>query len=106
VARVPPLALGVIAALVALAVPTWTFGVPFLRQFFISPFQFFILPLWLLAYYSARTGKMPMRSGPSLRREEDPVAFRQNLWFTILMGAAMFVFNLWISWQVMSHRGR
>jgi len=102
--RIPALAWGVIAALVALAVPTWNFGSPFLRQFFISPFQFFIIPLWLVAYYSVRTGKMPMRSGPPLRREEDPVAFRQNLWFTIFMGAAMFVFNLWISWQVMSRR--
>jgi hypothetical protein len=103
-ARMPALAWGVIAALVALAVPTWTFGVPFLRQFFISPFQMFIVPLWLIAYYSVRTGKMPTRSGPPLRRDEDPRAFRQNLYFTIFMGAAMFVFNLVISWLVMSRR--
>ena len=101
-ARIPPLVSAGIAAVVALAVPTWRFGSQFLRQFFISPFQFFIIPLWLLAYFSVRTGKMPMRSGPPLRRDQDPSRFRQNVWACILFGAAMFVFNLWISWQVMS----
>ena len=94
-----------IVALVALAMPTWRFGRGFLLQFFVSPFQFFIVPLWLLAYFSVRTGVMPMRSGPPLRRDENPADFRRNVRYCILMGAAMFAFNLWISWQVMSrHR--
>ena len=49
---------------------------------------------------------MPTRSGPSIRRDQDPQAFRQNLWFTIIMGAVMFVFNLCISWIVVSRRPR
>lgn len=101
----PPLVRGAILVAASLAFPAWKFGLPFLRQFFISPFQFFILPLWLLAYFSARTGSMPMRSGPPLRRDQDPRAFRQNLWFTIIMGAVMFAFNLCVSWAVLS-RGR
>jgi len=90
------------AALVALVVPTWRFGRDFVLQFFASPFQFFIVPLWLLAYVSDRTGVMPTRSGPALRRDENPAAFRRNIRYCFLMGAAMFAFNLWISWQVMS----
>jgi hypothetical protein len=104
-ARIPPLAWGAIAALAALAVATWRFGRPFLLQFFVSPFQFFIIPLWLLAYYGVRTGAMPVRSGPPLRRDENPAEFRRSVRFTIFMGAVMFVFNLCVSWQVMSrHR--
>ena len=104
-ARIPPVVWGGIAALAALAVPTWRFGRPFLLQFFVSPFQFFIVPLWLLAWYSVWTGAMPMRSGPPLRRDENPAEFRRHVGFTILMGAAMFVVNLLVSWQVMSrHR--
>jgi hypothetical protein len=94
-----------LVALIGLAVATWRFGGQFLRQFFISPFQFFIVPLWLLAYFSVRTGVMPTRSGPPLRRDADPAAFRRNVRYCVLMGAAMFAFNFWISWQVMSrHR--
>lgn len=100
--KVPPLVWGVILVAASLAFPTWKFGRGFLGQFFVSPFQFFILPLWLLAYFSDRTGIMPMRSGPSLRRDQDPRAFRQNVWACILFGAAMFVFNLCISWTVAS----
>jgi hypothetical protein len=104
-ARIPPVVWAGMVAITALAVPTWKFGRGFLLQFFISPFQFFIIPLWLLAYFSVRTGIMPMRSGPSLRRNENPVLFQRNVRSTILMGAAMFVVNLWISWLVMSrHR--
>jgi hypothetical protein len=103
--RIPPVVWAGSLALVALAVPTWRFGRQFLLQFFVSPFQFFIVPLWLLAYYSVRTGVMPMRSGPPLRRDENPIGFRRNVRYCILMGAAMFAVNLWISWQVMSrHR--
>ena len=101
-ARIPSVIWFGIVAFVALAVSTWRFGRPFLLQFFVSPFQFFILPLWLLAYYSVRTGVMPMRSGPPLRRDENPKEFRRNVQFTFVMGAVMFVFNLCVSWQVMS----
>ena len=102
---VPPVIWGVILALVSLAIPTWKFGPGFLRQFFVSPFQFFILGLWLLAYYAARTGVMPMRSGRDLRRDEDPANFWMSVRVCFLFGAAMFAFNLWISWQVLSrHR--
>jgi hypothetical protein len=101
-ARISPVVWAGIVAFVALAVPTWTFGRPFLLQFFVSPFQFFIVPLWLLAYFSVRTGVMPLRSGSPLRRDENPASFRRNVWYCILMGAAMFAFNLLISWQVMS----
>lgn len=100
--KVPPLVWGAILVAAALAFPTWKFGLRFLRQFFISPFQFFILPLWLIAYFSVRTGIMPTRSGPSIRRDQDPQAFQQNLWFTIIMGAVMFVFNLCVSWAVVA----
>jgi ABC-type dipeptide/oligopeptide/nickel transport system permease component len=100
--RMKPLLLSVGLALIGLSVPTWKFGARFLIQFFVSPFQFFIAPLWLLAYYAVRTGVMPMKSGRSLRRDEDPSNFWRNVRFCILMGAVMFVFNLWISWQVMS----
>ena len=103
-ARIPRVIWAAIVALVALAVPTYRFGRPFLLQFFVSPFQFFIIPLWLLAYFSVRRGVMPMRSGPPLRRDEHPGQFRQHVRFCILMGAVMFVFNLVISWLVMSRR--
>jgi hypothetical protein len=100
--KVPPLVRGAILVVASLAFPTWKFGRGFLLQFFVSPFQFFILPLWLLAYFSVRTGIMPMKSGPGLRRDQDPAGFRRNVWACILFGAAMFAFNLWISWTVMS----
>ena len=100
--KVPPLGWGAILIAVSLAFPTWKFGSRFLLQFFVSPFQFFILPLWLLAYFSVRTGIMPMRSGPALRRDQDHRGFRQNVWVCIIFGAAMFAFNLWISWKVVS----
>src|SRR5436309_14466698 len=101
-ARIRPVVWAGIVALVALAVPTWRFGRQFLLQFFVSPFQFFIVPLWLLAYFSLRTGVMPMRSSPPLRRDENPAGFRRNGRHGIPMGAAMFAVNRWISWQVMS----
>lgn len=74
--KAPPLVWGAILIAASLAFPTWKFGLRFLRQFFISPFQFFILPLWLIAYFSVRTGIMPARSGPSIRRDQNPKAFR------------------------------
>src|SRR5213083_2947925 len=92
--KVPPLAWGAILVAASLAFPTWKFGRGFLLQFWVSPFQFFILPLWLIAYFSVRTGRMPMRSGPALRRDQAPGEFKKNVWACILFGAAMFVANL------------
>ena len=100
--KIPPLVWGAVLVAASLAFPTWKFGRRFLLQFWVSPFQFFILPLWLLAYFSVRTGIMPMRSGPALRRDQNPGLFRQNVWACILFGAAMFVVNLCISWIVVS----
>ena len=100
--KVPSLVWGAILIAASLAFPTWKFGRRFLLQFFGSPFQFFIVPLWLLAYFSVRTGIMPMRSDPALRRDQNPGLFRQNVWACILFGAAMFVVNLCISWIVVS----
>jgi hypothetical protein len=102
VKAVPPLVWGAILVAVSVAYPAWKFGRPFLLQFFVSPFQFFILPLWLLAYFSVRTGIMPMKSGPALRRDQDPRGFRQSVWACILLGAGVFALNLWISWKVVS----
>lgn len=102
--RVPLVVWGGAVMLAALAAPTWRFGRGFLLQFFVSPFQFFIVPLWALAYFSVRSGVMPMRGGPPLRRDADPVEFRRSVAYCVFMGAAMFAFNLWISWQVMSRR--
>src|ERR1041385_8193571 len=68
-ARIPPVIWAGIVALVSLAVPTWRFGRQFLLQFFVCPFQFFIVPLWLLAYFSVRTG----------RRQLPPLVRRQTL---------------------------
>ena len=99
--KVPPLVWGAILIAASLAFPTSKFGSRFLLQFWVSPFQF-ILPLWLLAYFSVRTGKMPMRSGPAIRRDQNPGLFRQNVWVCILFGAAMFVVNVCISWIVVS----
>lgn len=45
---------------------------------------------------------MPARSGPSIRRDQNPKAFRQCVWASILFGAAMFLFNLCVSWAVAS----
>ena len=87
--RIPPIIWAGIVALVALAVSTWRFGRPFLLQFFVSPFQFFIVPLWLLAYFSVRTGVMPLRSGSPLRRDENPSLFSRNVRYCILMGRQM-----------------
>jgi len=101
-AKISPLVWGVILAATAVAVSTWRFGSIFLLQFFISPFQFFSLPLWLIALYAVRTGKMPVRSGPPVRRDESPKLFWQNVRTCIWFGAAGFVFNLVVSWSVLS----
>ena len=92
-------------ALLPVAILTWKFGRGFLLQFFISPFQFFILVPWLIAYFSVRCGKMPMRSGPPLRRDENPAAFWMNVKFSFYIGALCYLMNLGISWVVLArHR--
>ena len=49
----------VIAAQIPVAMAALKFGRRFLVQFFVSPFQFFILVPWLLAFFSLKTGIVP-----------------------------------------------
>jgi len=46
---------------------------------------------------------MPMRSGPSRRREDNPRIFRQNVWITVLFGGARIGI---LSWGVPSQDSR
>ncbi|MBI3549240.1 MAG: hypothetical protein HY078_09390 [Elusimicrobia bacterium] len=100
--RIFPLVLGAVLVAASLALPTWRFGRRFLLQFFVSPFQFFIVVPWFFAVYGLRTGTMPMKSGPALRRESDPASYWMSVMFYAAAGAAMFAFNLWVSWTVVS----
>lgn len=70
--KVPPLVWGAILIAASLAFPTWKFGLRFLRQFFISPFQFFILPLWLISYFSVRTGSCPREAAHPFAATKTP----------------------------------
>jgi len=92
----------VLAALVPVAIAALKFGQRFLVQFFISPFQFFILVPWLFAFYSLKTGAMPLKSGGRILRDEDPRNYWISVAFCIFMGSACFAFNLCISWLVLS----
>lgn len=91
-----------ILSLVGVAIGALKFGRGFLAQFFISPFQFFILVPWLIAAYAIKIGVMPMKSGPGVRRDRDPAYFRMNVRFCVLAGAAGFALNFFISWVVLS----
>lgn len=103
-ARLIPVIMIAAALAIPLAALAWRFGAPFLRQFFISPFQFFILGPWGVSLWAYLTGSMPTRSGPSIERAKDPRAFWMMVWYTNLMGAACFVFNLFVSWGVAARR--
>ena len=92
----------VIAALVPVAMAALKFGRRFLVQFFVSPFQFFILVPWLLAFFSLKTGTMPLKSGGRILRDEAPRNFWISVAFCILMGSLSFALNLGISWLVLS----
>ena len=97
-----PAAWLVLAALVSIAVLTWKFGSRFLVQFFVSPFQFFILAPWALALFSIKTGIMPLNSGGKIEKTKAPDEYWRAVWFSILAGALGFAMNLFISWMVLS----
>ena len=99
-----PLICGAVVLLIPFAALTWKFQSGFLMQFFISPFQFFILVPWSMSFWSIRKGSVPLKSGGRIDREKDPRNFWISVWFGILAGAFMFAFNLYISWQVLSRR--
>jgi hypothetical protein len=81
---------------------TARFGRGFLGQFFLSPFQMFIVAPWLFAFVCVRLGYMPMKSGDRVYRAIDPSNFWREVWFLTVVGAFMFVFTFVVSWLVMS----
>jgi hypothetical protein len=87
---------------VPVALSTLKFGRRFLVQFFLNPFQMFILIPWALSYYCVRKGYMPLKSGGRIERATDPRQFWISVGFYALIGTAFFIFNLWLSWQVLS----
>ncbi len=91
-----------IILLVPVAVSTLKFGRPFLVQFFMNPFQMFIVIPWVLSCYCVRKGFVPLKSGGKIERATDPVNFWISVGFSTLMGTVFFIFNLWLSWQVLS----
>ena len=97
-----PAAWLVLAALISIAVLTWKFGVRFLLQFFVSPFQFFILVPWAFALFSIKTGTVPLRSGGRFEKTKAPADYWRSVWFFILAGAFGFAMNLFVSWMVLS----
>jgi len=50
-----------IIVLVPVVVSTLKFGRRFLVQFFLNPFQMFIVVPWALSYYCVRNGVMPLK---------------------------------------------
>jgi len=84
------------------AVSTLKFGRRFLAQFFLNPFQIFIVLPWALSLYCIRKGFMPLKGGGRIERAANPATFWMSVGFYIFIGAAFFAFNLWLSWQVLS----
>jgi hypothetical protein len=91
-----------LAALFSIAVLTWKFGSRFLIQFFVSPFQFFIVVPWVFALFSIKTGTMPLKSGGKIEKTKAPAEYWRLVWFCILAGAFCFAMNLFVSWMVVS----
>jgi len=91
-----------IILLVPVAVSTLKFGRGFLVQFFMNPFQMFIVIPWALCYFCVRKGFMPLKSGGKIERATDSINFWISVGFYALIGTIFFIFNLWLSWQVMS----
>ncbi len=89
-------------ALAAMSMLTWKFGSRFLVQFFVSPFQFFILVPWALALFSIKTGIMPLKSGGTIHKTKAPADYWRAVWFCIVAGAICFAMNLFVSWMVVS----
>jgi hypothetical protein len=97
-----PWACVAILLLVPPAIATFKFGRGFLVQFFLNPFQMFIVIPWALACYCVWRGYMPLKDGSKLERATNPVHFWMSVGFYALVGTVFFVFNLWLSWGVMS----
>lgn len=91
-----------IVLLVPLVVSTLKFGRAFLVQFFLNPFQMFIVIPWALSCYCVKKGYMPLKGGGKLERATDPVHFWISVGFYTLVGTTFFIFNLWLSWSVLS----
>jgi hypothetical protein len=95
-----------IVLLVPIAVSTLKFGRPFLVQFFMNPFQMFIVIPWALSYFCVRKGFMPLKGGGKIQRATNPVKFWISVGLYALIGTIFFTFNLWLSWQVLSRPDR
>lgn len=91
-----------IAAVVAIIVPTMLFGSRFLLQFFVSPFQFFIIAPWALAVFAITTGTMPLKSGGRIEQAKAPAEYRRAVLFCVTAGAFGFVLDWIVSWMVVS----
>ena len=87
------------AALVAIIVPTSTFGSRFLLQFFVSPFQFFIVAPWGLAVFALATGSMPQKSGGRIEEAKAPAEYWRAVTFCVAAGAVGFVVDWIVSWM-------
>src|SRR5438045_3488220 len=93
---------GATVLLVLLALSTWKFGRPFLGQFFINPFQMFIVPVWAFAIYCVTRGYVPLKHGFKIERAVNPRAFWNNVRFYTAVGTLFFIMNLLIAWLVLS----
>jgi hypothetical protein len=91
-----------VCAAIPFALLTRRFGSRFLDQFFVSPFQFFIVVPFGVAAFSMWQGYVPLRSGGRIYRERDPAAFWRNVRFAFFAGGVGYFMNLWISWMVAS----
>ena len=91
-----------IILLVPVAASTLKFGRRFLVQFFMNPFQMFIVIPWALSYFCVRKGFISLKSGGKIERAKDPVNFWISVGFSALIGTTFFIFNLWLSWLVLS----
>ena len=95
---------GATVLLVLLALSTWKFGPPFLGQFFLNPFQMFIVPVWVFAIYCVARGYVPLKHGGRIEREVSPRAFWNSVRFYTALGALFFIPNLLIAWLVFSRQ--
>jgi len=77
-------------------------GARFLNQFFLSPFQLFILLPWALAYFCVLKGFMPMKRGGKIERAADPASFWMGVGFYVMAGAAFYVLNLYVTLSVLA----
>jgi len=96
-------AVGVAAMLLAaVAASALRFGRAFLVQFFINPFQLFIVLPWLFSFYCVWKGYLPLKNGGRIERAVDP----RNYWIGVggyaVVGTLFLFINLLLAWQVLS----